>query len=518
MTKKGVESLLIYSSVGGDRHSNDSSFFWTLLSATSTAAVCFYGWKEWQKRQKKKKHSRTLGSNHDLMLREEGAGLIPTTKKNKGPQCIYLDYNGTTPIHPAVLQAMMPYFTTHFGNPSSGHFYGKAPRQAMEVARRQILSLLVGEQAASSADPQSIWFTACGTESDNMAIQCALQAYRQTWQQRYESSTEEGFESIDDKKPIPLPHIVTSNIEHPAIEAYLQNLEKEKVCTVTYVPVQTDGRVKASDVMAACRKDGSTILVTLMWANNETGALQPVAEVSRYCRQHDILFHTDAAQAAGKVSVHLHDALGDADMVTLVGHKIGAPKGVACLYVRPGCLTEGPHRNLPDGQAILLYGGGQEFGRRAGTPNVPYIAGFGKAAADAAQHWPQRAKHMAAVCEYLFDQLQEKIGEKRLKRHGPYAAHERLPNTLSVGIAGIHSGQLLLAVADQVAASAGATCHSTEAVSSVLQAMKIPAVWARGTLRLSVGPGTSFGDVEKAATILARQVEVLSSDAMEGKK
>lgn len=359
----------------------------------------------------------------------------------------------------------------------------------MDRARLQLLQLL----GRPKADPSSILFTACGTESDNMAIQCAIQA------------NQHRFTTQDEK-----PHIVTSNVEHPAIEVYLQHLERQGVCHVTYVPVQTDGRVRAADMIAAVTPQ--TVLVTLMLANNEVGALQPVSAVSRYCRQRDILFHTDAAQAAGKVSVDLTDALGDADMVTLVGHKLGAPKGVACLYVRHGCLTrhQQHQRHMAEGTQVLLHGGGQEFGRRAGTPNVPYIAGFGCAAAEAAKHWSQNAKHMAACRAYLLDQLQERLGgSSHVRPHGPEEPHHRLPNTLSVGLRDVHSGHLLQAVGDRVAASAGATCHSTECVSAVLRAMKIPTEWARGTLRLSVGPSTTFPEVERAARILADQVEAM---------
>lgn len=466
----------------------------TLLKGLGTAALAaaaaYYYYTYNEKRQATKGAEKKLlwGGTNELSLTETGSSGTSSS------ECIYLDYNGTTPIHPNVVQAMMPYLTKHFGNPSSAHFYGKAPAAAITKARVQILQLL----GRSQQDPtDSIWFTGSGTEANHMAIAVALTAC---------SGSSSSNQQV-------LPHIVTSNVEHPAITNYLQYLEQEGKCQVTYVPVRTDGRVVADDMIAAIDLD-KTILVTLMKANNETGALQPVADVAQYCRSQNILFHTDAAQAAGKVSIDLSDSLGDADMVTVVGHKIGAPKGVACLYVRPSCLNE-HGRTLSPGQAVLFHGGGQEFGRRAGTPNVPYIAGLGQAAADAAISWKQRAKHMAAVTEYLYETLQERIeSSEYLKRHGPTAPHNRLPNTLSVGIRNVHSGRLLAAVADQVAASAGAACHSSsdDAISSVLQAMHIAPVWARGTLRLSIGPSTTFDQVERAAAILAHHVQRLWTD------
>jgi cysteine desulfurase len=212
---------------------------------------------------------------------------------DESESCIYLDYNGTTPVYPDVIESMMPYFTEHYGNPSSGHKFGKAPRQAIDHGRKQILALLGSEEPISS-----IWFAGCGTESDNLAIQLAMQST-----------------SFEPK------HIVTTNVEHPAVELYLKHLEKERLVTVTYVPVDTEGRVSSKDVLAALTPN--TILVTLMLANNESGALQPVKEVAMECRKRGILMHTDAAQAAGKVSCQIQD-LGCPDLISVVGHKLGA--------------------------------------------------------------------------------------------------------------------------------------------------------------------------------------------------
>jgi len=420
------------------------------------------------------------------------AGLYFLTKKSsrtnqavdEEEDCIYLDYNGTTPIYKDVLSAMMPFFDKHFGNPSSSHKFGQAPRNAIELARRQILQLLGASNNDNDDDApsnSSIWFTGCGTESDNLAIQLALQS----------------------NHPSNKKHIVSSNVEHPAVDLYLKYLEKEGIASVTYVPVGTDGRVNAQDMIDALTED--TILVTLMLANNESGALQPVKALAEECRKRGILMHTDAAQAAGKVSCELAD-LGFPDMITIVGHKLGAPKGIAALYVRPGCLEENK-RKINHNHGIMLIGGGQEFGRRGGTENTPYIVGLGHAAWKAHEKLPQNAAHMEAMRSRLLLKLTERLGTERLLVNGPKHAKCRLPNTLSIGFKNVHSGVLLAGIANLVAASAGAACHSSGGVSSILTAMQVPMEYAQGTLRLSLGPHTRASEVDKAAIIIADAVE-----------
>lgn len=391
-----------------------------------------------------------------------------------GSECIYLDYNGTTPIYDEVLEAMMPYFKNHFGNPSSGHFFGRQPRLAVDQARRDILQLLEDP----GGDLSSVWFTSCGTEADNLAIQLALQACQH----------------------VENPHIVTTNVEHPAITEALRTFKRRKMLSFTEVPVMPDGRVASQDVIASIQSN--TVLVTVMLANNESGALMPVREVAQHCREAGILFHTDAAQAAGKVSVGL-EHIGRPDMVTLVGHKFGAPKGIGCLYVRPGCLHEG-EREVRDG-GILLIGGSQEHGRRGGTENVPYIVGMGLAARMSHENLLRNSAHCEKLRTRLLDKLVEGIGSENIRVNGPASLADRLPNTLSIGIRNLHSGEFLSSVSDFVAASAGATCHSTESVSAVLQAMKVPHEFARGTLRLSVGPKTTESEIDLAASILVHE-------------
>jgi len=290
---------------------------------------------------------------------------------------------------------------------------------------------------------------------------------------------------------------------------------------VTYVPVNNEGIVPLSSILSAIRPN-QTILVTLMLANNESGALQPVKEVATECRKRGILFHTDAAQAIGKVSVSLSDEDedgigGGVDMVTIVGHKFGAPKGVAALYVRPGCLNE-PGRKTPDtfgGSGALLLGGGQEGGQRAGTENVPYIVGMGCAAEilmkkdnQQKEQWRNNARHMEAMRSRLLQILVEGLGRDAVRPNGPKEMEKRLPNTLSVGLNNIQSGELLDKIQMDVACSAGSACHASGGkLSSVLLAMDVPLNFARGTLRLSVGPGTTAEEVDAAAAIIIREAK-----------
>lgn len=395
-------------------------------------------------------------------------------------QCIYLDYNGTTPIHPLVLKAMLPFFRTFFGNPSSSHAYGTIPKRAVDAARKSLLTLL---RAPTEVPLSAIWFTGCGTESDNLAIQLALQS---------------------SPPNLKTKHIVTTNVEHPAIDACLQRLMETEKVQVTFVPVDGTGRVSAQEMIKAIRPD--TVLVTVMLANNESGAIMPVAAVARECRKRGILCHTDAAQAVGKMEVTL-DSLGDVDMITMVGHKMGAPKGVAALYVRPNCCNE-HGRQLPGG-GVMLLGGGQEGGRRGGTENVPYIVGMGRAAEIVEEQWQENASHMELMRQRLLDNLTRELGENVVRPNGPLDPALRLPNTLSVGLGAVRSGELLRNIGEQVAASAGAACHSqgTSGISSVLTAMQVPETFARGTLRLSVGPTITSDDVDRAAAIIVSEAK-----------
>ena len=437
-----------------------------ILPAATTAVGLTFGAVWLWKRRCHSKRRFSLSDLQSLLLSEEKA----TTR------CIYLDYNGTTPIHPYVLESMLPYLTIHFGNPSSSHYFGAEPKLAMEKARKSILNLV-----GRPSEPTSrIWFTGCGTESDNLAIHLALQINASSSQRR---------------------HVVTTNVEHPAITECLQALEQKGAISVTYVPVQQDGRVLAQDVIESIAVQ-KTMLVTIMLANNESGALQPVSEIASFCRRNNVLFHTDAAQACGKVDVAA--MCKDADLITIVGHKIGAPKGVAALYVNDACFAGNTLT-----RAVMLQGGGQEGGHRGGTENVPYIVGMGRAADLALESLPQAMQHMEAMRSRLLAKLKQAVGDD-IRPNGPVDPQFRLPNTLSIGIPGIISGSLLQKVGHLVAASAGAACHASESgqVSSVLKAMKVPPEYARGTLRLSLGPLTSPDEVDNAAIIIGNQVKL----------
>ena len=373
---------------------------------------------------------------------------------------VYLDYNATTPHDPEVIAAMRPYLDEHFGNPSSGHWYGQAPRAAVAEARSQVAALL-------NCRAEEILFTSGGTESNNLAIRGAA------------------FARKDHGR-----HIITSRIEHPAVTEVCQRLEGEGF-EVTYLSVDDTGTVRLAELEKAIRPE--TILVTLMHANNEVGTIQPVREAARIARARSILFHTDAAQSAGKIQADV-EQLG-VDLLSLAGHKIYAPKGVGALYVRQGVLLE-----------RLMDGAGQEGGRRPGTENVVEIAGLGKACEIAGRDLASNIAHMEECRNALERKLRERIPDLRVNGH-PVA---RLPNTLSVSIRGLNANEILSEVGPFVAASAGAACHSGQVrISHVLEAMAVPEEWARGALRLTTGRFTTAVEIEMAALAIIESVEKL---------
>lgn len=377
--------------------------------------------------------------------------------------CVYLDYNATTPILPEVAKAMEPFVFHHFGNPSSPHVYGRACRAAVDTARQQVARLI-------GAQPSEVFFTSGGTESDNWAIWGAVMAHRQ---------------SVEG-----LPHVVTSQIEHPAVLACLQSLSKQGFLSYTAVPVDHQGLVSVSDVEAALTP--STVLVTIMHSNNEVGALQPVAAIAAAAHARGVpLVHTDAAQSLGKVPIDVNE-LG-VDLLTVVGHKFGAPKGVGALYIRSGAQL-----------ANLLHGGSQEAGRRAGTENVLLLAGLGAAAQVAADESAELMSHMRHMRQWLQEQLMAAFPPELVRVNGPNDESLRLPNTLSISIKGLAAPSLLQQLKDKLAASAGAACHSKEgpAVSPVLQAMKVEPRFAVGTLRLSTGRHTTEADIDTAVKLI----------------
>ncbi len=373
---------------------------------------------------------------------------------------MYLDYNATTPIDPAVTAEILPFLTAHFGNASSSHSYGQGAAAGMALGRRRLAALL-------GCQPEQLVYTAGGSESDNLALKgivfAAVAAGRGPG------------------------HVITTQVEHPAVLAACRWLESLG-CAVTYLPVDGFGLVDPDAVRAALRPD--TVLVSVMHANNETGALQPVAAIGRLCREAGVLCHCDAAQSVGKTHVHV-DSL-QVDLLTVVGHKMYAPKGVGALYVRPGVHL------LP-----LVHGGGQEHGLRAGTENIPYMAGLGKAAelCQDALAAGEEAR-LAGLRDRLHLALDAAI--PGLVLNGP-SGPGRLPNTLNVSFPGVF-GADLLAATPEVAASTGAACHAGDVrPSATLLAMGITAARAAGAARLSLGRWSNEAEIDLAADLLARR-------------
>ena len=397
--------------------------------------------------------------------------------------CVYLDYNATTPVFPEVARAMAPFVWDHFGNPSSGHAFAEATRDAIAKARSQVA-------ACVGCAPDEIVFTSCGSESDNHAIASAVEHFQKGRVARPRAGTEKN-----------VPHVVTSAVEHPAILEYLVAGAARGELMYTAVPVNGEGIVDPAAIGEAVTPH--TCLVTLMHANNEVGAVQPVAEAARAARAKNpsVLVHCDAAQSLGKIGVNVRDL--EVDYLSIVGHKIGAPKGVAATFARRGAPW-----------CKLLHGGGQESGRRAGTENVTHVVALGAACALIDAERDRLPQHMEACTDELRRVLRRDLGEygeeggldevepSGVRFNGPTDAAKRLPNTVSVGIKGVSASVLLDSLREEVAASAGAACHSGEAaasISSVLMAMHVPEAYAVGTLRLSVGRHTTVQDVERGA-------------------
>ena len=366
---------------------------------------------------------------------------------------IYLDYNATTPVDPEVGKEMEPYFIQHFGNPSSSHALGWQAKDAVDWARTRVAALL-----GSASD--EVIFTGGGSESDNLAIKGVAFA-----------SWERGR------------HIITCAVEHPAVLNTCRYLEARHGFAVTYLPVGQTGRLNPEDLARAIRTD--TILITIMAANNETGTLQPIAEIGSIARRHGIPFHTDAAQAVGKIPVNVDDL--QVELLTVAGHKLYAPKGVGALYVRRGTRLD-----------PVIHGAGHEGGLRAGTENVPYIAGLGRAAAIAQTRLPEEAARLSGLRDRLHAALHSRLEGVHLNGHPEL----RLPNTLNVSFPGV-TGYELLAAAREVAASTGSACHAgTPEPSPVLKAMGVPDEVAAGAVRLSVGRWTTSEEVDLAADLL----------------
>jgi cysteine desulfurase len=377
-------------------------------------------------------------------------------------QMIYLDYNATTPIDPRVAEAMLPYLTGFFGNPSSSHRLGREAKMAVDNSRQHVADCL-------GCTSDEVVFTSGGTESNNLAIVGSLASLG--WGR----------------------HVVTSAVEHPAVLEVVLALELEGKIDLSVVGVDAQGRVDTAEVEASLRPD--TALVTLMLANNEVGTLQPVAEVASVCRSRGVLMHTDAAQAVGKIPVNVEE-LG-VDLLSVAGHKLYAPKGVGALYVRRGVSLQ-----------LVLRGEGHEGGVRPGTENVLEQVGLGAACSLVQSELERETTELRVKRDQLADRFREAIPSSVF--HGNPEAG--LPNTLSVGIPGVDAETLLNRLSDDVAASAGAACHADERVkvSHVLAAMGISKEVARSTIRLSVGRMTTESDVSRGAELIVRAARTIA--------
>ena len=372
---------------------------------------------------------------------------------------IYLDNAATTATRPEVLEAMMPYFTQFYGNPSSIHAFGREARRAMENARKQVASAL-------GCEPREIYFTAGGSESDNWAIRCALQSKKGK-------------------------HIITSAIEHHAVLHTCEYMEKQGY-EVTYLPVDEYGIVSAEAVKNAIRPD--TALITIMAANNEIGTIQPIAEIGKIAKEAGVLFHTDAVQAVGAIPVDVK--AWNVDMLSLSGHKLHAPKGVGALYIRKGIRVSN-----------LIYGGAQERGLRAGTENLPGIVGLGKAIELAIEELPEHAARMTALRDKLIDGILTCIPDVQLNGHRT----QRLPGNVNVSVRYVEGEALLMRLdLAGIAASSGSACTSGSLdPSHVLLAIGLPHEIAHGSLRLSLGRDTTEEDVDYVIETLPNIVNTL---------
>lgn len=382
---------------------------------------------------------------------------------------IYLDYNATTPLDPAVVDAMLPFLRDQFGNPSSSHLFGQTAREAVGRAREQVASLL-------GALSDEIVFTGGGSEASNHALKGAVFAKLQGSSPRWASSE----------------HIITCAVEHPAT---LQPCEflRRLGCDITILPVDRHGLVNPDDVKKALTH--STTLVSIMHANNEVGTIEPIRAIADLAHAHGALMHTDAAQSVGKILVNVDD-LG-VDLLTLAGHKVYAPKGIGVLYVRRGVKL-----------APLIHGAGHEAGRRAGTENVPYIVALGKACELARMALPQATEKLRCLRDRLWEKLRAALGDQVVLNGHPDA---RLPNTLNVNFVD-QVGAELLQNTPAIAASTGSACHEGHVtLSPVLQAMGIAAGLGRGAVRLSVGRYSTEDEVVRAAHFLIAALQSRSS-------
>ncbi|XP_065340047.1 selenocysteine lyase-like [Cloeon dipterum] len=406
---------------------------------------------------------------------------------------IYLDYNATTPLAPEVVDCLREVNPHYWGNPSSPYLRGLIVKEKIEEARTNIAKLV------GTPHSEDIIFTSGGTESNNMVI-FGTTKYLKEWNEKQ-------------KSPLSgIPHVITTNVEHDSVILPIKRLQEDGLIDVTIVPVTKKGVIVAEDLLSAVRPN--TCLITMMMANNETGVIMPVAEIGRQLQRVNrkriadglikILYHTDAAQAIGKIPVDVEDLL--VDYLTIVGHKFYGPR-IGCLYVR------GPNSATPI--YPMFYGGGQENGIRPGTENAPMTIGLGKAAALAAQFFNQNQSLFICFREYLEEKLKERFGECAVI-HFRNPDIPFLPNTCSVSLLTNEkfSGSDILRKCHRVEASVGAACHSQDKPSAILSNSGLSPELARSTIRLSIGLLTSKSEIDDAVQDLANAIRILK----DGKK
>ena len=379
-------------------------------------------------------------------------------------QRIYLDYAATTPVDKRVLDAMLPYFTDIFGNPSSVHGKGQAAEAALDLARTDVAKII-------HARPEEILFTGCGTESDNLALRGAAFA-----QQKAKGAN----------------HILVSPVEHHAVLHTVRQLEEYFGFEVEMLPVDAYGRVDPQDVKASLRP--TTALVSVIYANNEIGTINPIQQIGAVCRQAGVLFHTDAVQAAAHLPMNVQN--DNVDLLSMGAHKFYGPKGVGVLYVRRGI-------QLVPSQT----GGGQEFNLRAGTQNVPYIVGLSEALNLVQSEFQSWADRLSILRDHLIGQVLEYIPNARLTGHPA----KRLPNHASFVFKGVEGNQLLMMLdAAGFACSSGSACKVGDPKpSEVLEAIGVSAAWNMGSLRVTLGHGTLPEHIDQFMAVLPGIVERL---------
>ncbi|MDD4352418.1 MAG: cysteine desulfurase family protein [Candidatus Gracilibacteria bacterium] len=378
---------------------------------------------------------------------------------------IYLDHAATTPTDPEVVEAMLPYFTEKFGNPSSIHSAGVAGKKALREARQTVAKYL-------NCKDKEIILTGSGTESDNLAIMGVCEAYLLREQKK--------------------GHIITSNFEHHAVLDCVKHLEKLQVFEATYLPVDKDGLIDPEDLRKAIKDN--TVLVSIMYGNNEVGTIEPIKELAAVCHEKGVLFHTDACQAMGYLNVDVQE-LG-VDLMTINGSKIYGPKGTGALYCREGIKLQ-----------RQIFGGGQEKGLRAGTENVPGLVGFAKAVEKAVSNYEQNYKEVKAMRDEMWKKMQQEVEGLTLNGH----AEKRLPNNLNVSIAGIEGEAALLRLdAKGICASSGSACTSGSLEPSyVLKAIGLTDEKAHGSLRFTLGKSNTEEQIKEFVKAFKKVVEDL---------